>query len=179
MTTPSASQFGLTPAQAAFREEVRAIVEAHVLPGASEWNNEGVYPQAAVEALARAGLLGVQVPVESGGRGLGALEYTLMMAEVCRACASTDVILSVNNSLVCGPLQRHATDSQKERWLLPLARGEKLGSFRLTEPEVGSDAAHIQMRATRDGDAWQLSGEKLAGLMGFARWVPRVCGQGN
>jgi butyryl-CoA dehydrogenase len=159
-TSDPAVQFDLTPAQRAFRDEVRALVAAHVLPGAADWNNRAVYPRAAVEALASAGLMGATVPREWGGRGLGALEYTVVMEEVCRACASTGVILSVNNSLVCGPLTRHATDDQKERWLRPLAQGQRLGAFGLTEPETGSDAAHIQMRAKRDGEAWVLDGEK-------------------
>ena len=156
----NASAFELTPAQSAFRDEVRALVEQHIRPGAPDWNNRAVFPRAAVQALAAAGLMGMQAPMEWGGRGLGALEYVLVMEEVCRACASTGVILSVNTSLVCGPLARHATDTQKERWLRPLARGERLGAFGLTEPDHGSDAAHIQMRATRDGDGWVLDGEK-------------------
>ncbi len=154
------SHFELTEAQRAFQAEVRALVEREVAPFAAEYNARQVFPERSVSALAAAGLMGVQVPLEWGGRGLGALEYVLAMEEVCRACASTGVIMSVNNSLVCGPLTRHGTPEQKERWLRPLARGEQLGAFGLTEPEAGSDAAHIQMRAVRDGDSWVLDGEK-------------------
>jgi butyryl-CoA dehydrogenase len=154
------SRFELTEAQRTFQAEVRALVEREVAPFAADYNARQVFPERSVRALAAAGLMGVQVPPEWGGRGLGALEYVLAMEEVCRACASTGVIMSVNNSLVCGPLARHGTPEQKERWLRPLARGERLGAFGLTEPEAGSDAAHIQMRAVRDGDGWVLNGEK-------------------
>src|SRR5579883_581362 len=101
--------FELTESQRAFQAEVRALVEREVAPFAAEYNAHQVFPERSVSALAAAGLMGVQVPPEWGGRGLGALEYVLAMEEVCRACASTGVIMSVNNSLVCGPLARHGT----------------------------------------------------------------------
>jgi alkylation response protein AidB-like acyl-CoA dehydrogenase len=152
--------FELTAAQRAFRAEVRAVVEAEVAPGAAEANARAVFPAPAVAALARAGLLGLQVPPAWGGRGLGATELTLAVEEVSRACASTGVILSVHSSLVCAPLERHGTPAQRDRWLRGLAGGVLLGAFALTEPEAGSDAAGIAMRAVRDGDDWVLDGEK-------------------
>lgn len=152
--------FSLTPAQRAFQQEVRDLVAREVAPQAADCNARGVFPQDAVAALAQVGLMGLQVPPEWGGRGAGAMDYVLAMEEVCRVCASTGVILSVNNSLVCGPLARHGTPLQHARWLRPLATGGSLGAFGLTEPDAGSDAAHIQMRATRDGDYWVLDGEK-------------------
>ncbi|MGH2354649.1 MAG: acyl-CoA dehydrogenase family protein [Chloroflexota bacterium] len=154
------SEFDLTDGQRAFQAEVRALVEAEVAPRAADYNARGVYPAASIAALGRAGLMGLQVAPEWGGRGLGALEYVLAMEAVCRACAATGVILSVNNSLVCCPLERHGTPDQQTRWLRSLATGALLGAFALTEPEAGSDAAHIQMRAVPNGDSWVLDGEK-------------------
>jgi butyryl-CoA dehydrogenase len=159
MTTTAAS-FDLSPRQRAFQQEVRDLVEREIRPRAAAFNAAQQFPRESVAALARAGLMGAQVAPEWGGRGLGALEYVLAMEEVCRACASTGVIMSVNNSLVCGPLERHGSDDQKERWLRPLAQGQRLGAFGLTEPDAGSDAAHIQMSAVPDGDWWVLDGEK-------------------
>jgi alkylation response protein AidB-like acyl-CoA dehydrogenase len=159
-TPPAEHPFALTPAQAAFRDEVRALVDSSVAPGAGAANERQVFPADAVAALARAGLLGLQVSPTWGGRGLGATELTLTVEEVSRACAATGVILSVHNSLVCSPLERHGTAQQRQRWLPDLVAGRVLGAFALTEPEAGSDAAGIAMRAVRDGASWVLDGEK-------------------
>jgi butyryl-CoA dehydrogenase len=158
--TAAGAAFELSEGQRAFQAEVRAVVAAEVAPHAAEDNARGVFPARSVAALARAGLMGVQVAPQWGGRGLGAVDYVLAMEEVSRACASTGVILSVNNSLVCAPLQAHGTAEQQGRWLRPLATGAMLGAFALTEPQAGSDAAHIELRATRDGDHWVLDGQK-------------------
>ena len=154
------SAFTLDDAQRTFRDEVRALVERDIAPRAMDYATRAVFPEASVAALARAGLMGAQVSPKWGGMGRGALDYTLAMEEVCRGCASTGVIMSVNNSLACGPVERHGTEAQKERWLRPLAQGTQLGAFALTEPRAGSDAAHIQMAARRDGNSWLLNGEK-------------------
>ena len=161
-TAPAEPGFELSARHRAFRAEVAGVVAAGVAPGAAEANARQVFPAAAVAALAGAGLLGVQVSKPWGGRGLGATELALTVEEVSRVCASTGVIASVHNSLVCAPLERHGTAAQRERWLRPLASGALLGAFALTEPEAGSDAAGITTRATRDGagGGWVLDGEK-------------------
>jgi len=104
--------------------------------------------------------LGVAVPEEHGGAGMDNLSYVLAMEEISRGCASCGVIMSVNNSLVCDPILRYGTAAQHEEWLAPLARGDKLGCFGLSEPGSGSDAAAMKTTARRDGDAWVLEGAK-------------------
>jgi butyryl-CoA dehydrogenase len=160
-TVPAEPGFELGAGQRAFRDAVRAVVAAGVAPGAAAANAQQVFPEAAVAALAGAGLLGVQVSPDWGGRGLGATELAITVEEVSRVCASTGVIASVHNSLVCAPLERHGTPAQRARWLRPLATGALLGAFALTEPQAGSDAAGITTRAVRDGaGGWVLDGEK-------------------
>jgi butyryl-CoA dehydrogenase len=110
--------------------------------------------------MAELGLLGVAVPAEWGGTGADTVSYVLAMEEVCRACASTGVIMSVNNSLVCDPLLKYANDDQKREYLTPLASGKKLGCFGLTEPASGSDASHMETVAVDAGDHWVLDGAK-------------------
>jgi butyryl-CoA dehydrogenase len=152
--------FELTPAQRALQAEVRALVDAEVRPFAAGWDAEGAFPAGGIAALARAGLLGLSVARRWGGRGLGALEQAILVEEVSRACAACAVILSVTTSLVCRPLERYGDAAQRARWLPPLASGDLLGAFALTEPEAGSDAAHIQLQARREGEFWVLDGEK-------------------
>jgi butyryl-CoA dehydrogenase len=106
------------------------------------------------------GLMGLAVPDEYGGAGADAVSYVLAMEEVSRACASTGVIMSVNNSLVCDPLYKFGNEDQKKRFLAPLASGKKLGCFGLTEPASGSDASHMETVAEDKGDHWVVNGAK-------------------
>jgi butyryl-CoA dehydrogenase len=101
------------------------------------------------------------VPVEYGGSGMDVVSYAIVIEEISRVCANTGVILSVNNSLVCDPIDSFGNEDQKKRFLEPLARGEKLGCFALTEPNAGSDAANQQTRAVRNGDVYRISGQKV------------------
>jgi len=104
--------------------------------------------------------MGIDVPEQHGGAGLDYLAYAVAMEEVSRGCASTGVIMSVNNSLYCGPVSKFATEKQKQSWLKPFALGEKLGCFALSEPGNGSDAGAASTTATRVGDYWVLNGTK-------------------
>src|SRR5689334_24199993 len=106
------------------------------------------------------GFLGVAVPEAWGGAGMDTVSYVLAMEEISRACASCGVIMSVNNSLVCDPILKFGTDEQKTRFLTPLARGELLGCFALSEPEAGSDAAAQKTTSKLVGDEWVISGVK-------------------
>src|SRR5688500_19678449 len=108
--------------------------------------------------MAALGLLGIAVPEEHGGAGMDSVGYAVAMEEVSRACASTGVIMSVNNSLVCDPLARFGTAEQKRRFLAPLAAGELLGCFALSEPEAGSDAAAQRTVAVQEGGGWVING---------------------
>jgi alkylation response protein AidB-like acyl-CoA dehydrogenase len=113
-------------------------------------------------------LTGMMVPEEWGGAGVDFVSYVLAIEEVSRACASTGVILSVNNSLVCGPLMAFGTDDQKKRYLVPHARGEKIGAYCLTEPSSGSDSAALRTTAKKQGDRYRLDGNKVFVTNGVA-----------
>ncbi len=139
---------------------VREFALREVKPAAAAIDKEARFPVELVARMGELGLMGIEVPVEHGGSGLDTIAYVLAMEEVSAACASTGVIMSVNNSLVCDPLVKFATADQKSRWLEPLASGAKLGCFMLSEPEAGSDAAAQRTVAEPDGDGWVIEGTK-------------------
>jgi len=146
--------------QLAVQKTAREFAQNEVLPKAAEIDREHRHPAELVKRMAELGFLAIAVPEKHGGAGLDHVSYVLAMEEVSRACASTGVIMSVNNSLVCDPIHRYGTDAQKDKWLTPLASGKLLGCFALSEPEAGSDAAAQRTTATKDGDAWVISGTK-------------------
>ena len=152
--------FELSEEQELIRRTARDFATAEVLPRAAEIDREHRHPAELVARMAELGLLGIAVPEQYGGAGMDNVAYALVMEEVSRACASTGVIMSVQNSLVCDPILRFGTEEQKQRWLVPLASGKFLGCFALSEPEAGSDAAAQTTIARRDGDDWVLSGTK-------------------
>ncbi|MCA9673590.1 MAG: acyl-CoA dehydrogenase [Kofleriaceae bacterium] len=153
-------QFDLTEDQQMVQKTARDFATQEVLPKAAEIDREHRHPKELVARLAELGFLGIAVPEQWGGAGMDHVSYVLAMEEISRACASTGVIMSVNNSLVCDPILRFGTDAQKARWLTPLASGKLLGCFALSEPEAGSDAAAQRTTATPDGDHWVISGTK-------------------
>ncbi|KAB2906878.1 MAG: acyl-CoA dehydrogenase [Kofleriaceae bacterium] len=153
-------QFTLTEEQLAVQKTARDFAQGEVLPKAAEIDREHRHPAELVARMAELGFLGIAIPEPWGGSGMDHVSYILAMEEISRACASTGVIMSVNNSLVCDPINRFGTDAQKQRWLVPLASGKKLGCFALSEPEAGSDSAAQRTTAVKDGDAWVLSGVK-------------------
>ncbi len=150
----------LTETQAQLRDTCRAFADKELKPNARAWDEAHHFPVEAVAKLKELGLLAVAIPEEWGGAGMDALSYAIAMEEVSRGCASTGVIMSVNNSLYCDPVYKFGTDEQKKSWLAPFARGEKLGCFALTEPEAGSDAAAQKTTAVRQGDEYVLNGSK-------------------
>lgn len=152
--------FDLTETQQMLRDTCRDFAARELIPNARRWDEEKQFPAEAVKKLGELGLMGVAVPEEWGGAGADNVSYALAMEEISRGCASTGVIMSVNNSLYCDPVLRYGTDEQKEEWLVPFVRGEKLGCFGLTEPEAGSDAAAQKTTAVRDGDHWVINGAK-------------------
>ncbi len=166
MTTTTPTETGaafdltLTEAQTLVQRTARDFATEKLLPIAHEIDEQGKVPPPVLTELAALGFLGVYVPEELGGAGLDAVSYVLACEEINRACASTGVIMQAHNSLCCGPIVHHGTPAQQERWLRPLATGEKLGCFALTEPASGSDAASLQMTAKRDGSGWVLNGTK-------------------
>lgn len=150
----------LTDEQKLIRETMRAFAQERLAPHAARWDREHHFPREELRALGELGALGAVVPERWGGAGLDYVSLAVMLEEIAAGDGATSTIVAVQNSVVCGPINAFGTDSQKERWLKPLAQGELLGCFCLTEPQVGSDAAAIATRATREGDHYVLNGVK-------------------
>ena len=143
--------FDLTEDQRLVQHTAREFATNEVQPKAAAIDREHRHPAELVTRMADLGLLGVAIPEAWGGAGFDHVSYVLAMEEVSRACASTGVIMSVNNSLVCDPIHRFGTEAQKRQFLMPLAAGKQLGCFALSEPEAGSDAAAQRTVAPRTG----------------------------
>jgi butyryl-CoA dehydrogenase len=141
-------------------ETAREFAKKQIDPVAPELDRTGRFPKEIIAQLAEMGFMGMMVPEEYGGAGLDALSYAIAMEVVSAACASTGVIMSVNNSLVCQPLLDWGNEEQKQKFLKPLAQGKKLGCFALSEPGNGSDAAALKTTAVRQGDHYVLNGTK-------------------
>lgn len=152
--------FELTDVQREIQRVCREFAARELTPNARKWDERHEWPAEAVKKLAELSLLGVAVPEQYGGAGLDNVCYALAMEEISRGCASTGVIMSVNNSLYCDPILKFGTEEQKREFLEPFARGEKLGCFGLTEPEAGSDAAAQKTVAVRKGDEYVINGSK-------------------
>jgi butyryl-CoA dehydrogenase len=151
----------LTEEQALLQASVREFAEDVVRPQAARIDQTGDFPRSTFAEAGKLGLAGVAVPAEFGGSGMDTVSYAIVIEEISRACANMGVILSVNNSLVCDPIDRFGNEDQKRRFLTPLAKGEKLGCFALTEPDAGSDAGNQKTRAIREGDHYRISGQKV------------------
>jgi butyryl-CoA dehydrogenase len=143
----------LTPEQKMIRDTARGFATRKIAPHARTIDREHRFPREIIASLGELGLMGVAVPQAWGGAGMDSISYVLALEEISRACAATGVIMSVNNSLVCGPLLAHGTDAQKRSLLGDLAAGRKLGCFALSEPESGSDAGALRTTARRAGAA--------------------------
>ena len=150
----------LTAEQEMIRDTMRAFAQERLAPFAAEWDREHTFPAEALKELGELGALGMVVPDEWGGAGMDYMSLVLTLEEIAAGDGATSTIVSVQNSLACGITNKYGTDAQKETWLKPLARGEKLGCFCLTEPHTGSDAAAITTRADRDGEDFILNGVK-------------------
>jgi butyryl-CoA dehydrogenase len=152
--------FELTEEQRLLRETTREFAAREIAPKAAELDKTGRWPSEILPKMAELGLLGVAIPEEHGGAGMDNLSYALAMEEISAACASCGVIMSVNNSLFCDPVYKFGTAEQKKRVLAPVARGEKLGCFGLTEPMSGSDAQTMVTSAEKTSGGWTISGAK-------------------
>jgi butyryl-CoA dehydrogenase len=141
-------------------DQVKVFARQVVAPKAKELDETGRFPSEIVSQLAEMGLMGMMVPEQWGGAGMDAVSYAMALEEISAACASTGVIMSVNNSLVCYPIAEFGNDAQKAKWLTPLAQGKKLGCFALSEPGHGSDPAGLKLQATRVEGGYRLSGTK-------------------
>ncbi|MDE1006700.1 MAG: acyl-CoA dehydrogenase family protein [Paraburkholderia fungorum] len=142
------------------RDAVRTFVREAVTPHAAQWDRERIFPKDVHRQLAELGAYGVLVPEAYGGAGMDALALALILEEIAAGDGGTSTTISVNNCPVCSILLTYGNEAQKRDWLTPLARGEMLGAFCLTEPQAGSDASALRTTATRDGDGYVLNGVK-------------------
>jgi alkylation response protein AidB-like acyl-CoA dehydrogenase len=150
----------LSEEQKLLQKTVREFAESEVKPLAKELDETGRFPRETFRKAAELGLTGIAFPEAEGGAGFDHIAYSIAIEEISRCCASTGVILSVQNSLYCDPIHRFGTEEQKKKFLLPFARGEKIGCYALTEPQAGSNAAALQTKATKKGDKYVINGTK-------------------
>ena len=150
----------LSPEHALLQRTVHEFADAEVMPHAKELDQTGRYPREIIGKAAGLGLMGIAIPEEYGGAGMDHLSYSIAIEEISRACASTAVVLSVQNSLFCEPVLHFGTSEQKEKFLVPFAKGDKIGCFALTEPQAGSNAAALRTKGVRKGDKYVIDGTK-------------------
>ena len=153
--------FNLSKEQEMVRNVMREFAENEVKPIAAEIDETGRFPKETVEKMAKYNMLGIPFPVEYGGAGGDEVAYAIAVEELSKFCGTTGVICSAHTSLGCWPIYRYGTEEQKQKYLVPLAKGEKLGAFGLTEPNAGTDAAGQQTVAILDGDKYILNGTKI------------------
>jgi butyryl-CoA dehydrogenase len=152
--------FELTEEQQMVKTSVREFAQNEIATRAREYDEAEKFPKEQIAGLAELGILGMIIPEEYGGAGFDTVSYSVALEEIARADASVAVIVSVTNSVCCYPILSFGTEDQKQKFLVPLARGEKLGAFCLTEPQAGSDATNLKTRAFPDGDQYILNGTK-------------------
>ena len=150
----------LTEEQTMIRDMARAFAQEQLAPHAADWDRTHTFPHDAVRQMGELGLLGMVIPEAWGGAGADYVSFALAIEEVAAGDGACSTIMAVHNSVACMPIFKFGSDAQKERYLKPMAKGELLGAFCLTEPQAGSDAAALRMRAVRDGDGWVLNGVK-------------------
>ena len=164
----------LTEEQLAVRDAARDFAHNVLKPGVIERDNEQRFPADEIRQLGELGFMGMMVDPKYGGSGMDTVSYVLAMEEISKIDASASVCMSVNNSLVCYGLQEFGTEAQKEKYLVPLASGEKIGAFCLSEPEAGSDATSQRTTAVDMGDHYLLNGTKNWITNGGSASTPRA-----
>ena len=178
--TRAAVDFDLTPEQQEIQALAREFADAEIAPHATAWDREHRFPEEVFAKLAEMGLMGVCVPDEYGGAGADFVSYILVLEQLSRADAGVGVTVAVHTSATTLPILAWGSEEQKSRFVPPLARGEALGAFALSEPDIGSDATKLRCAATRDGGEWLISGQKqwitnasyAATILLFARTDP-------
>lgn len=150
----------LTEEQTLIRDTARAFAREQILPHVRAWEAAGEIPRPLLAEMGKLGFLGMTVPAEWGGAGADMISYVLALEEIAAADGGLSTVMSVNNSPDCAALLTYGSIEQKERWLKPMARGEILGAFCLTEPHAGSDASNLKTRAVRQGNGWVINGVK-------------------
>ena len=152
--------FPFTEEHESIRQAARSFAQKEIAPVAAEFDETGEFPSKTIKKMGEMGFMGIEVPEEYGGAGMDTLAYVLALEEICKVDAAHGTIMSVNNSLVCWGLEEYGSDFIKQKYLVPLAKGEKLGAFALSEPEAGSDATQQHTMADKDGDFFILNGMK-------------------
>ena len=152
--------FPLSKEHVMLRNAARDFAQKEILPIAAEFDESGEFPYTTVKKMGEMGLMGIEIPEEYGGAGMDTLSYVLALEEICKVDAAHGVIMSVNNSLYCFGLNKFGTEAQKTKFLRPVASGQAIGAYSLTEPMSGSDAGAMKSRAVLDGDAYVLNGRK-------------------
>jgi butyryl-CoA dehydrogenase len=150
----------LTEEHQMIRDALRSFSQERLAPQAARWDKEHHFPKAELKELAQLGAFGVAVPEQYGGAGLDYVSLALVLEEIAAGDGGISTIISVNNCPVCSIAMMYASEAQKQQWLIPLAQGELLGAFALTEPHTGSDAAALRTTATREGDEYVINGTK-------------------
>jgi butyryl-CoA dehydrogenase len=150
----------LTQEQELIRATARDFARSNIAPHSAEWERNAIFPRETLQAMGRLGFMGMTVPPEWGGAGADYVAYALALEEIAAGDGAISTVMSGHNSVGCMPILEYGTQAQKERYLRPLARGEKLSAFCLTEPQGGSDAAAIKTRAERRGDSYIINGSK-------------------
>src|ERR1700734_1115824 len=152
--------FRLTEEQELLRRTVRDFAETEIRPHVREWDREQHFPTELIPALASLGLMGIQFPEEYGGAGMSAIDYCLCIEELARVDPAVALSVAAHNGLCAAHIFMFGTEAQKRQYLVPLARGEKIGAWALTESSSGSDAAGMRTSAAQAGERWVLSGSK-------------------
>jgi alkylation response protein AidB-like acyl-CoA dehydrogenase len=150
----------LSPEHEMIRQTARDFAQNEIAPVANEFDESGVFPESTIRKMGEMGFMGIEVPEEYGGAGMDTMAYVLALEEICKADAAHGTIMSVNNSLFCYGILRFGTEEQKEKFLKPVASGQAIGAYSLTEPMSGSDAGTMRSRAVLDGDVYKINGRK-------------------
>lgn len=152
--------FELSDDQRALRDTLREFAEAEIAPHAAEWDRSGTFPAPTIRKLGELGVMGLPFPEHYGGLGTGVLSFAIALEELARVDSSVAITVAASVSLGGAPLLNFGTEQQKQRWLVPLARGETIGAFASTEPGIGSDVQGISTTAKQEGDRWLINGTK-------------------
>ena len=150
----------LTEEHRMIRQAAREFAQNEIAPIAAEYDESGEFPLETIRKMGEMGFMGIEVPEEYGGAGMDTLAYVLALEEIAKADAAHATIMSVNNSLFCHGILKFGTEEQKQKYVVPVASGEAIGAYALTEPSSGSDAANMRTRAVREGDYYILNGRK-------------------
>ncbi len=152
--------YSLSEEHKMIRDAARDFAQNEIAPIAAQFDESGEFPAATIKKMGGMGFMGIEIPEEYGGAGMDSLAYVLALEEICKVDASHGVIMSVNNSLYCHGIMKFGTEEQKRKFVTPVASGQAIGAYSLTEPQSGSDAGTMRSRATRDGDSYVLNGRK-------------------